>query len=250
MVDMADYSRRYIDQYAEDSFETVLVQIRREAVLSSLARHPHRRIVEVGCGFDALFPHLDDFDRFSIVEPSEEFVDAARVAAASDDRVMVHQGFLEEVAPQLDLTPDFVVVSSLLHEVPDPQGLLAAVRSLCGAETVVHLNVPNMMSFHRLLAVEMGLIPTVFTPSQLELQFQRQSQYDMTSLLAAVTQAGFRVEVSGSYFLKPFSHAQMQAMLKAGIIDESVLAGLTGMVRHLPLMGCELYVELKADALA
>ena len=38
---------------------------------------------------------------------------------------------------------DFVIASSLLHEVQDPTRFLRAVRSVCGPETVIHLNVPN-----------------------------------------------------------------------------------------------------------
>lgn len=250
MVDMRDYSTRYLDQYDQQSFETVLVPIRREAVLATVSRHPHRHVLEVGCGLDPLFPYVDDFASFRIVEPSEVFVEAARRKAADDERVVVVQGFLEECVAQVgsDSPPDLVVVSSLLHEVDDPHALLSSVREVCTAETVVHLNVPNMRSFHRLLAVEMGLIASVFTQSELEKRFQRRSQYDLPSLLDAVTAAGFRVGMSGSYFIKPFTHPQMQRMLAEGILDERVLAGLARMVRHMPDMGCEIYVELTLDA--
>jgi SAM-dependent methyltransferase len=191
--------------------------------------------------------HATGWDAFTVVEPSHEFVAHARALAAGRGDVRVLQGFFEDVRLQLAAGSfDLVVVSSLLHEVPDPQALLRAVRAVCGPETVVHLNVPNMRSFHRLLAFEMGLIPSVFEPSEIERRFQRHTRYDMPGLLALVGEQGFRVLASGTYFVKPFTHGQMEAMLAAGIIDARVIDGLARMVRYMPDLGCEMYVDLAA----
>jgi SAM-dependent methyltransferase len=244
-VDMVDYSAEYLQQYADRSFETVLVEQRRAEVLRALARHPHRRVLEVGCGLEPLFVHATGWDAFTVVEPSEEFVRNARAVAGERADVRVLQGFFEDVQPALATGSfDLVVVSSLLHEVPDPRALLRAVRGVCGPETVVHLNVPNMRSFHRLLALEMGLIASVFEPSEIERRFQRHTRYDRDTLLALVTDERFRVVGSGSYFVKPFTHGQMEAMLGAGIIDARVIDGLARMVRYMPDLGCEMYVDL------
>lgn len=244
-VDMADYSAQYLAQYAAGDFETVLVAVRRAEVLASLARYPHRHVLEVGCGLEPLFTHADDWGAFTVVEPSAEFVERARALAAGRGGVRVVQGFFEEVQPRLvGPPPDFVVVSSLLHEVSDPGALLAALRAASGPGTVVHLNVPNMRSFHRLLALEMGVIDDLFEPSALERRFQRRTRYDAAALRGAVEAAGFRVLREGSYFVKPFTHAQMTALRDAGVLDARMLRGLGRMVRHLPGMGCEIYVEL------
>ena len=244
-VDMTDYSAQYLRQYDQQSFETVLVGIRRDEVLRAVARHPHARVLEIGCGLEPLFTFADGWSRFTVVEPSEEFVRHARELADAREGVRVLQGFFEDVQPQLEAgTFDLVIVSSLLHEVPDPRALLRAIRAVCGPDTVVHLNVPNMRSFHRLLAYEMGLIASIFEPSEIERRFQRHTRYDMPGLVALVEAEGFRVLDSGTYFVKPFTHGQMEAMLGAGIIDARVIDGLGRMVAHMPGMGCEMYVDL------
>lgn len=245
-MDIDDYTERYAAQYAEGGFETVLVSVRRRQVLESIARHPHRHILEIGCGLEPLFAHGLEFDSFTVVEPSAEFVANARRVAGDRPSVEVRCGYFEEVAPQLVGRPfDFVVVSSLLHEVPDPHGLLRSVRSVCTPATVVHVNVPNVRSFHRLLALEMGLIESVFEQSETERRFQRRTRFDMDTLRAMLAESGLAVFRDGSYMVKPFTHAQMEAMLAAGIVDARLLAGLERMARHLPGMGCEIFAEAR-----
>jgi SAM-dependent methyltransferase len=245
-MDIEDYTQRYAAQYAEGGFETVLVAVRRRQVLESIAGHPHRHVLEIGCGLEPLFASGLDFDSFTVVEPSEDFVANARSVAAGRSDIDVRQGYLEDVAPRLQGRPfDFVIASSLLHEVQDPIRFLRAVRSVCGPETVIHLNVPNVRSFHRLLALEMGLIESVFEQSEMERRFQRRTRFDLDALRAMMTAEGMDVIRDGSYLVKPFTHAQMEAMIAAGIVDGRVLAGLERMVAHLPGMGCEIFVEAR-----
>lgn len=243
----ADYDRQYAQQYAEEQFETILVRIRRERVLASLGPHAPRTVLEVGCGMEPLFAFYEGFERHTIVEPSPQFVENARRLAAGDERVEVVQGTLESSANALaGRTFDAVVLSSLLHEVPDARAVLRAVRIVCDEHTVVHVNVPNVRSFHRLLAVEAGLIEDVFEPSEMERRFGRHDRFDAASLHALLEGEGFRPFSQGTYFVKPFTHAQMDAILASGAFDRAaLLRGLDGMVNHMPDLGCELYADVR-----
>lgn len=246
MTDMGSYSAEYAAQYQSQSFETVLVGIRRARVLRSMFAYPHRRVLEVGCGLVPLFTDVTDADTFTIVEPSAEFADRATRLVAGRAGVHVVRGFLEAAAPALaGQTFDFIVVSSLLHEVPDPLALLGAVHALTTLDTVVHLNVPNMRSFHRLLALEMGLVPDVFEPSETERRFQRNTRFDEPALHQMVESAGFRVLESGSYFVKPFTHAQMDQLAEIGMLDQRMVRGLDAMTRYLPAHGAEIFVDMR-----
>src|SRR5438132_7685729 len=100
-----------------------------------------------------------------------------------------------------------------MHEVPDPQQLLDAVWSLCDGATVTHFNVPNALSFHRLLAVEMGLISQASEASERDRVFGNVSRFERTQFIELLEHAGFRVAESGTYFLKPVSHDQMDNVL-------------------------------------
>ncbi len=46
----------------------------------------------------------------------------------------------------------FIICSGLLHEVEEPDKMIRDIFRLCGRETIVHINVPNANSIHRLVA--------------------------------------------------------------------------------------------------
>ncbi|HKS22192.1 MAG TPA: methyltransferase domain-containing protein [Thermoanaerobaculia bacterium] len=242
MIDIHDYEEKYAGQYAAGTFETVLVRVRRKVVLEALARYAHGTILEVGCGLEPLFRFVDDGAAFTIVEPSPEFVQNAR-ALAEGRAVRVVEGFLETAS--LPETFDFIVVSSLLHEVSDPAALLAAVRSRCHAGTTVHFNVPNVRSFHRLLALESGLIGDLFEQSETERRFQRHTRFDRERLEALLRANGFEVLDCATYFVKPFTHAQMDALVQSGTCGPEVIEGLDRMTKYMPDMGCEIYANVR-----
>lgn len=245
MSDTEGYARHYAAQYADEAFETRLVAVRRRHVLRWLEMHNGRRVLEVGCGLEPLFPYSGAFDVWQIVEPVPEFARRARDKAERDSRVRVEEGYLEEVAPALATEDfDFIVASSVVHEVPKPARLLDTVRSLCGERTIAHFNVPNMLSFHRLLALEMGLIHDVFEPSDMDRAYGH-THFDRRGFVELLERSGLRVAESGTYFVKPFAHHQMDAILRTGAFPPSLVDGLDRMTRYMPEHGCELYANAR-----
>lgn len=247
MMAVSDYREKYAAQYAGGPgwFETVMVEARRRQVVATAARHPHRRLLEVGSGLEPLLLHLPAVEAYTLVEPVPEFCARARALAGEGRRVRVHQGYLEEVAAELGQDFDLIVVSSLLHEVPEPTRLLEAVRGLCAPQTVVHVNVPNVRSLHRVLALEMGLIGQLSEPSEMERRFGRHTRFDRQSLVSSVEAAGFEVLRFTTYFFKPFAHAQMEALFDSGIVDRSALGAFERLGEQFPEHGAEMLVEVR-----
>lgn len=224
-----------------------MVDVRRNAVLESLRNHPHRRVLEIGCGLDPLFSHWRDFDEFVVVEPSKAFAEAALQKAKRARGVAVVRATLEKAGRELRAEGpfDFVIASSILHEVENPSRFLAAIRRLCSKETVVHLNVPNARSVHRLLALEMGLIESVFERSRRNRILQQSSVFDRPSLCALLHRHRFEVMRFGTYFVKPFSHAQMEALFDRRILGRRALGALGSLVKYMPELGAEMFVEAR-----
>ncbi|MGH7140116.1 MAG: class I SAM-dependent methyltransferase [Pirellulales bacterium] len=243
----SSYTSEYVRQYAEVDFEPFIVEIRRRELLKSAQLYSHRRVLEIGCALEPLYPYLDGFDSYTIVEPSVEMSRTVAAAAADARNVRVVNATLQDSVRELrEGAFDFIVCSSVLHEVGDPKPFLSALRAVCDARTVCHLNVPNAASFHRLLAVEMGLIERVDEPSARDRRFGHNAVFNRESLRTLLGDSGFRVLRDGTFFIKPFTHDQMSMLLNQRIVPETVVDGLYRMSKYFPDHGCELFLEVQA----
>ena len=239
---------RYERSYQSASFEPTQAALRKRVVTTQLKLWQARRVLEVGCGMAPIFTDYREFSKLTIVEPGRHFAEHARHLAGTDDRILVIQDFLENAtgsAPLRGQTFDAILVSGLLHEIPEPQELLQALRPLCKPATRLHVNVPNARSLHRLLALEMGLIDDLYALSDRQRMLQQHSTFDLQSLTELCHRAGYEVIGQGSYFIKPFAHAQMQQLQDIGMLDERMLDGLMGLEKHLPGLGSEIYLNLR-----
>lgn len=247
MRDISDYEKKYV----EGPFEETMADIRRRCVIGQIGDTENKAILEVGCGMHPLFLDIDNYQTMVIVEPGSGFCDNAEkmdAFQASKSRIRILRGFLEDKIEDiidLKIKFDIIVVSSLLHEVEDPQRLLASVRAICADNTLVHINVPNARSLHRLIAYESGMIPSLYERSAQQKNLQQHTTYDMELLTGDVRKAGFTVMSQGSYLIKPFTHGQMQRMLDDNIISDQALEGLEKLTRYLPEYGAEIYVNVK-----
>ena len=238
----------YVKQYGVLPFEPIQIEYRRKLVLRQVRRCAPLRLLEVGCGARPLFIDLPEETEITVVEPAQTFADQARQFATGRNRVRVLEGLIESVDLGNDEF-DMVILSCVLHEVPNPTAMLGAIRRHCSLTTMLHVNVPNAHSLHRLLAVAMGLISSPNQQSDTQrLMQQRDTLYDAKSLQNELSSAGFKVVEDGSLFVKPFTHNQMQQLLESGFLTHEMLDGLDNLVNLLPDLGSEVWVNARRSA--
>ena len=242
----ADQYRAHYDPLS--GFESVCSLARQRRNLEFLSASRPRHILEVGCGSMILAGMAAglalDFESWTIVEPQPDFVAAARAVTVPDSRISVVEGYLEACQPALRrLAPagfDAVLIAGLLHETASPRVLLSAAVALTAPGGQVLASVPNAGSFHRLLAVEAGLIPSPQTLSPRDLALGHPVVFDATGLLALMSGAGLVDLTLDGYLFKPFTNAQMELVLNA---DEGDLTdGLIALGRLFPDQAAEICV--------
>lgn len=237
---------KYEDDYIELMYEQYQVKYRKRMLLEQLQQFNHKRLLEIGCGLEPIYKFISDYDQMVIIEPADKFYSAIKNDSTKKSNVICIHGFFEDHIEELKQYDfDFIVISSLLHEVEDPEKMLALVNKICSKNAVVHINVPNAMSLHRLLAFEMGLIKSVFQPSETQIKMQQQSIFDINSLSNLVKKNGFSVINSGSYYLKMFTHAQMQQLVDQKLITPQMMNGFYKMVKYMPNFGSEIFINCK-----
>lgn len=236
---------KYSNEYLKESFEEIQVAYRRKKVLEIMKKYSPKRIIEIGCGVQPIFEFWDSFDKYCFFEPSDVFFNIAKRKSNEDNRIKGYNEPFSVHQDLMDFNSDFIICSSLLHEIDTPFEMIMNIRCLCNKDTVVHINVPNACSFHRLLAKHMGIINDVKMLSERNISLQQNKVFDLDELKNMLEESGFRIMESGSYFIKPFSHSQMYEMLKAEILNEKILNGLYDLGEEIQGIGSEIYVNCK-----
>ncbi len=238
----------YTEVYCVSDFEQLYqVYYRRKKILELFNGKKYDKILEIGCGMQSIGPFLDFFKEFTVVEPGSKFIEKAKKDLAGREEPRFFQGLLEEKLDVLkNYRYDLIIVSSLIHEVEKPAELLLAIKSLCSENTTVHINAPNEYSMHRILAYESGIIKKIDSMSERNTQLQQSYVYNLRTLEQEIRNSGDVTIIDrGSYFVKPFSHVQMEKCLEYGIFNEQTLEGFYNMIKYMPDLGSEIYMNYR-----
>lgn len=247
MRNIINYEEQYIkgDNLSCRFEEQYQVKYRQKMVAKCLDKYKHDSILEVGCAMESQGNFISDMKEYVIVEPGKKFIEKAKKDLNGK---VIHyvEGFLEDKIEQLKKWRfDFILVGSLLHELEKPENFLKSLRQVCDRETVVHVNVPNARSLHRLLAEKSGFIENIYTMSDRNRLFQQHEVFDLETLSLLIQESGGEILDKGSYFVKPFTHEQMMRCLQDGIISNDVLEGLDKIIDFMPEFGSEIYVNFR-----
>ena len=234
----------YEKEYKARSFELFKVEYRRKKILEVIHRHEPANLLEIGCGLEPLFKYTSlPFENYVIVEPGKSFCEnALDLATKNNSKVKVYKEFFSPNKELKQYKFDMIICSSLLHELENPIEMVNGIAEICTPESIVHFNVPNANSFHRILATSLNMVETTKELTELNIKFQQKRVFDMIELKKLVSEK-FEIIESGDYFMKPFTHSQMMKMMDYGIIDHDILDGLYKMTEYMPGFGSEIYIN-------
>lgn len=239
-----EYEQHYLQDYG---FEKTMVWARQKYVASLIRRLNPETVLEIGCGYDQLFEQVADvasIREWIIVEPADVFSSMAREKLKTESRVRIIQGFVEEVVQQSGIQGiQLCICSGLLHEVKQPAVILQAAKEVLGQDGVLHVNVPNAESFHRMLACEMGLISSPYQMSDRNAALSQFHVFDINTIRALIEDVSLVPFETGGYFIKPFTHAQMEKIVD--VLGTDILEGLWRMGAKRPELASEIYVNAR-----
>jgi len=230
----------YLDEYYLLPFERNAEKYRRKAVIRALRELQPRSLIEVGCGQDSIFNHLESSIRGTIVEPIE------RLTASQDlgrrlPNVNVINSLFEAVQVGEIEQAEVVLLSSILHEVSDAPLLIETSSSFLKSDGAIVLVVPNAWSIHRFVGERKKIINNLEeqTDTQRKMQ-QHQPVYSPESLTNFLDACGFDIESLKTFFPKLSSHQQMQHFLTSKLVDDSFLDRLFDLSEYLEPTGSEI----------
>lgn len=233
-------------------FEAECVRARFNYLLRHISPLKPVRILEIGCGLelfiDAAIRSGLDFERWVVIEPAPVLAELVRSRAVAEPRLHVVEGYCEDPVvgkAAREFGPfDVLLLSAVLHEVEDPGDLLQSALVLAAPGSHVLVTTPNALSFHRLLAVEMGLMLTPQELSSRNLCFRQNVVFDPDRLRILLEQVGLRNLQFEGYMFKPFTHVQMARVLE--LLPPGVSEGLDRLGQKFPQHSAEIaYIGVK-----
>ncbi len=147
---------------------------------------------------------VNDFQTMHLVEGSLNLLNQI----PDYPNVIKHHSYFEEFST--DLKFDTIIMSHVLEHIEFPDKLLKHIASWLSYDGIFIISVPNAKSFHRLAAVEMGLLETEFMLNQRDHELGHYRVYDMDSLKQEVINAGYKIIDQGGVFFKPVSNLQIE----------------------------------------
>lgn len=237
---------KYHEDYKSLQFEHYQVYFRKKFEKERILKYNIQSILEVGCGLHPIWKTAPELNKYVVVEPTYDFYKEAQLTLPAN-ATLLHSTLEDSVEELSQFDFDMVLISSLMHELNDRDHFITKLKSVLTPKTIVHINVPNANSFHRLLAKEMGLVKCTHELSQTNKKMQQNCVFDMESLKNLFLSSNFLVTDSGSLFVKPFTHEQMARVMKENIISEQILDGLYKMTQYMPELGSELFIEVQLN---
>jgi 2-polyprenyl-3-methyl-5-hydroxy-6-metoxy-1,4-benzoquinol methylase len=172
------------------------------------------------------------FDDFTCVEGAEALAVALR---ERHPHVRVECEIFENYVP--GRTFDNIVLGHVLEHVEHPIEILSRVKSWLSPNGRVFALVPNARSLHRQMGVVMGLLESEHSLNAVDLHHGHRRVYDPESLRQDFDAAGFRIEVSGGYWIKTVSNSQLEANWSPEMIEAAMVVG-----ERYPDIAAEIYV--------
>lgn len=243
--------KKYQDDYKLLPYEEYHVAARKRILLEQINNIKPSHVLEIGCGLDPLGTYLNDAIKYTLIEPTPEFYEVAKRKLEGSSTTRIINSTFEKVDPKVLCSADFVVVSCLLHELKDRERFLRQLEklfSMLKRSAICHISVPNANSLHRRLAVSMGLVEQVDTPSKTQAKMQQSGiVYDYETLTLEMIKYGFNPIDDGGILLKPFTHEQMFRILDQGIIGTEVIFGLEALGVEMKEISSEIWINFRYD---
>ncbi|MGZ8550771.1 MAG: class I SAM-dependent methyltransferase [Chitinophagaceae bacterium] len=155
----------------------------------------------------------DDFKTLHIVDGSQNLLNLI----PDYSNVTKFHSMIEDF--QAPMKYDFVLMDHILEHVEHPVIALKKVADMMKDDAVFAIGVPNARSIHRLAAVKMGYLDSIYQLNERDHELGHYRVYDFDSLEKDILSAGFKVKDRIGVFFKPLSNKQIQESWTSEMIE-------------------------------
>jgi 2-polyprenyl-3-methyl-5-hydroxy-6-metoxy-1,4-benzoquinol methylase len=176
----------------------------------------------------------NEFEKLTVVEGSKTLIEQI---PNFQNLIKVHSLFEEYEPTELY---DTIIMNHVLEHIENPIELLKRIYGWLSNDGIFIVGVPNAKSFHRLAAVEMGLLNTEFELNKRDVELGHYRVYDIDSLKNHVLSANFKIIKEGGIFLKFLSNEQIEKYL-----NDTIISAYFKLAEDFYYNSAEIYLVLK-----
>lgn len=224
-----------LDKYQFSSYEGFNAQLMRWRYEAFEIYYRGRTCLELGSadgqGTEFLLNH---FEQVTAVDGSKEAIARLRQKLANPKLTAIHSHF-EDL--DISVKSDTVILAHILEHVDHPATILAAAKRFVKPKGVIIIDVPNALSLHRQIGVEMGLLKHVTDLNDADRSIGHQRVYTPAAFKAEIATAGLKIQHFGGVFMKLLSNAQTEALFSPDQLQAFLEVG-----KHYPEIASEMYI--------
>lgn len=191
----------------------------RLTIYSAMSLEPFfrgSRALEVGAADGQMTEILlRSFAELTVVEGSETYCKTLHKKFGS--QIQLYCALIESF--DIEKKFDTILLAHILEHVEDPIYVLTHMGKFLADNGRILIAVPNANSFHRLVAVKMGLLNTPDQFSERDKKLGHRRIYTMESLLNDIRIAGFKTDATGGIFFKPLTNKQIEDVWTDQMMD-------------------------------
>lgn len=200
MSKLEELSKWYVD--SELDFDRILQRLRYRTIRQYFAG---KTCLEIAPAQGITTASLkDDFETLHVVDGSKNLLDLI----PDYPNVTKYHSMIEDFEAPMQY--DFILMDHILEHVEHPVPALRKVRTFLKDDGLFAVGVPNAKSIHRLAAVKMGYLKSIYELNQRDHELGHYRVYDFDTLAKDVTEAGFTIKGKVGVFFKPLSNKQIQ----------------------------------------
>lgn len=154
------------------------------------------------------------FKEMTVVDGSKTLLE--KLKKIVKDKINIKCALFEDFSTQKKF--DIILMAHVLEHVKNPVNLLKRYKRFLNKDGTIIITVPNALSVHRLIGVEMNLIKNPYELNESDYKIGHRRVYDSKNLKEDIEKARLKIIDSGGILFKPLSNDQM-ASFSSEIIE-------------------------------
>jgi 2-polyprenyl-3-methyl-5-hydroxy-6-metoxy-1,4-benzoquinol methylase len=243
--------RNFLDSLVQDyrdvsPYSRCKKEIIHEVIQSHMVDAGNKTGLQLGCsnGYETAIL-ASQLKTLAVVDGSSIFINKLKESNAYPNVRFTYSLFEEYALPAGETKYDFVFCNYILEHVFETDSILKMIRSVIADNGIFFAVVPNANAFSRQLALDMKLITGLRDLTENDHRHGHRRVYDMQTIKADVTNAGFDIIDSRGIIFKILADFQLNKIMEEKIMGDAHIRSLYNLGLQYPELTDSIFIAAR-----